>query len=874
MAWPTDRILVYDRSLSFLFELTPDEVTKRERTEELNGTHELELVTSRVLHEGYRLLTVDGTGKWREWVVYKPDEGHENGDHATGTYVCMWSLQYDLTSTVQGNVVQPGMGSDCTSEVAVRDAIGGQSIWTVGTCDVGKVDAGKGCVMVGNNAWARLKQVVATWGGEVDAVITVSSTKVISRTVELRKHLGSTKATRRFDWGEDLTKIHRTPDPGPYFCRVMPFGRGQREYAEDDETEFDWPADVTEEPYSEGDGWVHDANSAYVRDPEAEAVFRTSDGHGGWHYPTKEVKYDEDDPELLLNEATADIHNHTRPSVSYEADVLQFAEAGMDAQGVALGDDVQCVDYGFNPDAALRVQGRVTRMVVNELAPKTDAKLTIGDLGTSFAATLKDLISSSTQGLKQRLNHIEGGGTIAYVESLLESINAEINAQGGYAYVVENEGIITYDIAVDDPLKGYNSKTHTWASRVTQMKGGTIRFANTKNASFSGINDWKWTNVITPDGYLGLAATIAKITTGYIKDANEKNTWNLDEGVLTTTKGYIGGFEINATSIHTKDVAVTSNADNSIALSTADFTRTINGVVRGGLRFAIGDKMGVTGDGMLYAANANISGTVYASAGEIGGFVIDSNSIHTSGYASSSTDSGAMWLSSSTFTRSINGTSRSDLKLAIGGNFGISSSGYLYAANAVISGNITASEGEIGGFTITSNSLYNGKSSLQSLTSGVYVSTSGISVGNGSAYTALASGYLYGGATSSSTHGYVGFNNYWLSTGIYGARLAGRGCIALLTNGAFGIGSYYSFGSDATITVGQTKNFKLVDGISSVSVTVTPKTIAQRWQFVDDYGETRHYTDPVSIMTGVGVNVSVTPSTKSISFTQGIMTTS
>lgn len=528
MAWATDRILVYDRSLAFLFEIVPDEVTKRERTEELNGTHELELVTSRVLHEGYRLLTVDGTGKWREHVVYKPDEGHENGDHATGTYVCMWSIQYDLTSTVQGNVAQPGMGSDCTSEVAVRDAIGGQSIWTVGTCDVGKVDAGKGCVMVGNNAWARLKQVVATWGGEVDAVITVSSTKVVTRKVELRKHLGSTKATRRFDWGEDLTKIHRTPDPGPYFCRVMPFGRGQREYAEDDETEFDWPTDVTEEPYSSGDGWVHDAGSAYVRDPEAEAVFRVADGHGGWHYPTKEVKYDEDDPELLLNEATAGIHNYTRPGVSYEADVLQFAEAGMDAQGVALGDDVQCVDYGFNPGAALRVQGRITRMVVNELAPKTDTKLTIGDLGTSFAATLKDLISSSTQGLKQRLNHIEGGGTIAYVEKLLESINAEINAQGGYAYVVEGHGIVTYDIAVDDPLKGYNSKTHTWASRVTQMKGGTIRFSKEKKPGFAGINDWKWTNVITPDGYLGLAATIGALTAGYIGNASDDFYINLD----------------------------------------------------------------------------------------------------------------------------------------------------------------------------------------------------------------------------------------------------------------------------------------------------------------------------------------------------------
>ena len=60
----------------------------------------------------------------------------------------------------------------------------------------------------------------------------------------------------------------------------------------------------------------------------------------------------------------------------------------------------------------------------------------------------------------------------------------------------------------------------------------------------------------------------------------------------------IGGFTIDTTSIRT--AAATSNADNSIALSTADFTRTILSTSRSGLRFAIGDKFAVTGDGVLY----------------------------------------------------------------------------------------------------------------------------------------------------------------------------------------------------------------------------------------------------------------------------------
>lgn len=89
-------------------------------------------------------------------------------------------------------------------------------------------------------------------------------------------------------------------------------------------------------------------------------------------------------------------------------------------------------------------------------------------------------------------------------------------------------------------------------------------------------------------------------------------------GKITATSGAIGGFDITSTAIKTKDVAVTSNADNSISLSSADFTRTINSTSRAGLRFAIGDKFGVTGDGAIYASSATISGAITATSLTLG----------------------------------------------------------------------------------------------------------------------------------------------------------------------------------------------------------------------------------------------------------------
>lgn len=86
-------------------------------------------------------------------------------------------------------------------------------------------------------------------------------------------------------------------------------------------------------------------------------------------------------------------------------------------------------------------------------------------------------------------------------------------------------------------------------------------------------------------------------------------------GSISATGGTIGGFEIDETSIHTKNLSVTSSADNSIALSSVDFDRVINRISREGLRLAIGDKFGITGDGTLYASNAIISGVITVTGG-------------------------------------------------------------------------------------------------------------------------------------------------------------------------------------------------------------------------------------------------------------------
>lgn len=55
----------------------------------------------------------------------------------------------------------------------------------------------------------------------------------------------------------------------------------------------------------------------------------------------------------------------------------------------------------------------------------------------------------------------------------------------------------------------------------------------------------------------------------------------------------------------------------------------------------------------------------------------------------------------------------------------------MYASGADISGRIVSSAGQIGGFTIQASKLYNGLSTLNGTSDGVYLGTDGIALGGG-----------------------------------------------------------------------------------------------------------------------------------------------
>lgn len=497
------RILIYSHLDAPLGELSVNDVFSCIRREEINGEHSLEVTTTQVLEQGQRIVYQDGRGLWREYVVYGVDEDHSSGLTVVGTYYCVWSVQPDLQGVCVSKM--PGVQSPVTAGYALSEALSEQTRWSVGT--VTNSNTG-GASMYDMSAWKAMGVLVGNWGGELGVTIQVSTVGgyVTSRAVDLYSQMGTQTARRRFDFGADLKSVKRKVADGPLYCRMSPRGKGAQ---------------------TEGGGYgrkirINDDDPTspdYITYAPMVDVAKLPDGAGGYQYPTKIVENpDCETPEDLLSWAESAIAGELAPKVTYEVDVLQAAREGVDMQGVSLGDSVDLVDRKFRADG-LRLTGRVVGITVDEVTGKNDS-VTIGTAQESIASKFSD----SGKAALEAVNALAGSlTTAAYIESLINRINADINATGGYTYIIPSNGLRTYDTAVSDPLVGSE------ASQVVEVKGGTIRIANSRTSG----GEWDWKTVVQSGQLIADLVTSAAITSGYIGNSSNGTYWDLDSGTFT-----------------------------------------------------------------------------------------------------------------------------------------------------------------------------------------------------------------------------------------------------------------------------------------------------------------------------------------------------
>lgn len=504
------RLLVFDNTEAFIGEVS--DIRELTRIEEINGEHSLTFSTPMELSKQNRILYRDSQDAWHEYVITGVEQAHDEDVQAVGTYYCVWSLQHDLEGTIVKT--QPGKVNPVTSTVALTHALAGTARWTVGSVTQNTTG---GASMYYLSGWEALGQVVEVWGGEISVTITVAEDGTISaREVNLLNQLGSGTAVRRFDYSSDMHSIVRTVEDAPFTCRITPRGAA----VESENGGYGRKIDITSV-----NGGVE-----YLEDPDVVDIVKLPDGNGGWEYPNQVVEFDGiEDPQTLYDTAMAHLHDFTRPRVSYEAEVVQLAAAGMNPHGIALGDAVDVVDRAFTP-AGLRLTGRVTRAEWDDLDPANNA-ITIGFNPQGFAGQFQDL-QADIRAINDWRDTLT---TEEYISDIISRLNETVNATGGYTYLVPGIGMVTYDVAVTDPSIGAE------ASAAVEIRGGTIRIADSKDAQ----GNWEWRTVFTAGHIAGELVTAAEIVTGYIGSAGgtyidlDHDTINLgtSNGLLTFLNG-------------------------------------------------------------------------------------------------------------------------------------------------------------------------------------------------------------------------------------------------------------------------------------------------------------------------------------------------
>ena len=536
------RIMVFDRTDAYRFDIDPLQVLDATTKEEVNGEHSLTLTTLQELEKTDRLLMLDGMGRWHEYVVLGIEEKHTAGGAVQHEYYCVWSLQYDLSATFINNQfgcgVVPGHASiPQPARRGLECALEGTSRWVIGTITV---TAQASASFYRRSGWEGLQTVVERWGGSLAATITVSTTGVVGRAVDLLAHEGTEVPTRRFDYGADVTGIKRTVSDDVWPCRIVPLGKSM------ETEEGGYTRRPSIESVNGGVMWLEDA--------DAVPLVRIPNGSGGWEYPTAIVKNDTyEQPADLLAWATEHIGDYTRPIVTYEADVAQFERAGLSAHGVALGDEVVVVDRTFG-SAGLRITARVMRIEASLLDP-AQQKLTIGNAKSTLAGQLSELATSIAALAGEVASASEWRTSSSYMDAIIGRLNDEINATGGYWYIVPGYGTRTYDVPVSDPAVGAE------ASSVVEVRGGTIRIANSRTQA----GDWEWKTVFTSGHIAAEVITALNVSAGLISSYDGSSYWDLDTGVFE--RGLL--WEPIATWS-----SFTTNADANVYYSEQSFTPT------------------------------------------------------------------------------------------------------------------------------------------------------------------------------------------------------------------------------------------------------------------------------------------------------------
>ena len=453
---------------------------------------------------------------------------------------------------------------------------------------------------------------------------------------------------------------------------------------------------------------------------------------------------DEDTPdeEKLKSKANEYIEKNKIGKLKFDTDVsfvdLSSTPNGTqykDLEKVELGDTVKVIyeDLGINLElrvistefnvmsntySKVELGEKPDKLSANSIQNGDDVSSLTNDVGYTDVSTVNKLIAKIVTA-----DYIQAKNAKLSTAQITELETARISCTG-----ILEATQLELDNLVAKMLTAEN------AAIANELKAGTVTVAGdiTVNSGSISITNGEKVFNVTRDG--DLTANSVNITGGNLAIADSFEVTN--DGILTATgadiqgsikatSGEIGGFTIGESAIYNTITAFDDESSRGVYLGT-------DGI-------KLGSKFKVDNFGKLYASEAELSGSITATSGSIGGATIDNGVLKIGSANITDINVSDKFIvdanGSTTIQNGKSGSEEAYIKLASDGTISIS--------NADVAGKITATSGEIGGFTIKDSYMYNGEitdfnTKYDEEKSGVFFGKDGIRIG--SAYKLTAKG--------------------------------------------------------------------------------------------------------------------------------------
>lgn len=435
------------------------------------------------LKKNYRLLYRSDEG-WHEYLIRSITLNHDEGGVNYHVYadnsICEIESDY-----IEDKRVVNGSVSDAAQKCF------SPTRWEVVTYS--KSDP-KNINFYRTDPWSGLKELIELYDVELETKIDVSGNKVISRQVIIRDRVGEDNGVR-FSFTKNIKAIKKTVNDQKIITALYAFGKGEEIKKEEGE--------------ASGYGRRVDFSSinngiAYVENLDARSKYSPSGRH-----LFGVIETEIDDKEELLKFAKKELETLSKPSITYEVDVLRLREEGQKADGVRYGDRVTV----FDKEDDIILKARVIE-IKDDLDHQGKDTITLGNYQPLYGAGNKSLdkrlgkIESKT-GIYDRARFFdEDGKNVTYIDNIIDNLNAKFNQGTSHMRFDPNRGLIVTDKESD--------KDSSWAIEISSLG---FRIASLKHSD----GTWNFRTFGTGEGF-----TADLIRAGTIQGGNSK--WNLETG--------------------------------------------------------------------------------------------------------------------------------------------------------------------------------------------------------------------------------------------------------------------------------------------------------------------------------------------------------